>query len=158
MAILDPAMKLRFYAATWSIGVLAVGCQSQGPQQGASLSLQRESQEAKQAVYDEVELIAGSGAEEDEPDAAQAEPIEPDASIEERVAEEMAWSDDSPLCGNGLLDEEELCDYAILEGEGACPESCDPEPGCPDETLVIRGCQTHCMLHDVPSEACLAAQ
>jgi len=158
-------MKLGFYAATWSIGVLAAGCQSQGTQQGAALSLQRESQEARHAVYDEVELIAGSGAEEDEPDAAQAEPdpaqaepAEPDASIDQRVAEEMGWSDDSALCGNGLLDEGELCDYAILEGEGTCPESCAPEPGCPDETLVIRGCQTHCMAHDEPSEECLTQQ
>ena len=158
-------MKLRFAAIIWSIGLLSAGCQSQGTQ-GASLSLQREAEEQRQALYDQVELIAGSGAEEDEPEEAEleederraAEPAEPDASVEEQVLEEMGWSDDSGSCGNGVVDENELCDYAILEGEGACPESCDPAPGCPDETLIVRGCMTRCMPHDEPSAECLAAQ
>jgi hypothetical protein len=153
-------MKLGFYSTIWLIGALAIGCESQASQ-GAALSLQRESQEAKRSVYDDVELIAGSGAEEDEPvdeDEADAEIAEPDAgSIDDRLAEEMGWSDDSPLCGNGVLDVGERCDYTILEGRGKCPASCDPEPGCPDETLVVRGCQTHCMLHEEPSDECLAA-
>jgi hypothetical protein len=151
-------MKLGIYAAIWLFGALALGCDSQGTQHGAALSLQREAEKAERDIYNEVELIAGSGAEEDEPadeDEPDAEIAEPDASIEERVAEAMGWSDDSPLCGNGVLDDFELCDHAILEGEGKCPAACDPAPGCPDETLVVRGCWTHCMQHDEPSDECL---
>jgi hypothetical protein len=164
-------MKLRLLAAIWSIGLLGAGCQSQEAQ-GASLSLKREARDERRALYDEVELIAGSGADEDdrahEEDARHAaeptepaepaEPAEPDASIEDRVLEEMGWADDSGLCGNGVVDEGERCDYAILEGEGTCPDECDPEPGCPDETLVVRGCMTYCMQHEEPSDECLAAQ
>jgi hypothetical protein len=163
-------MKLRFLAAIWLIGALGAGCQSQEAQ-GASLSLKRAAQDEKRASRDEAELMAGSGAEEDEPAdeepaededaryaAEPAEPAEPDASVEDRVLEEMGWSDDSGLCGNGIVDESELCDYAILEGEGACPEECDPEPGCPEETLVVRGCMTYCMQHEEPSDECIAAQ
>src|SRR5688500_4163099 len=130
-------MKLRYSAIIWSIGVLSTGCQSQGTQ-GAALSLQGQADEKREALYDQVELIAGSGAEEDAPEEAEpedaederraAEPAEPDASVEEQVLEDMGWSDDSGSCGNGVLDESELCDYAILEGEGTCPESCDPPP------------------------------
>lgn len=147
-------MKLRVCIVIWSIGVLGAGCQSQGEQHSASVSLARE---ADEAVRDEVELIAGSGAEEDEP-VEDEDAGEPEPSIEERIAEEEGWSDDSAQCGNGVLDGQELCDYGILEGEGACPESCDPAPGCPDETLVMRGCMTRCMQHEEPSEECLAAQ
>jgi hypothetical protein len=152
-------MKLRFLAVIWSIGVLGAGCQSQEAQ-GASLSLKRDAANARQALYDEVELIAGSGAEEDEP-VDEAEEAEPDAGLDERVQErledELGWSDDSGLCGNGVIDADELCDYAIMEGEGMCPEACDPAPGCPDETLVVRGCMTHCMQHEEPSDECLSA-
>jgi hypothetical protein len=155
-------MKLRFLAAIWLIGALSAGCESQEAH-GASLSLKRAAQDEKRASRAEVEMMAGSGAEDDEPaddeDARYpAEPAEPDASVEDRVLEEMGWSDDSGLCGNGVVDETELCDYAILEGEGACPEVCDPEPGCPEETLVVRGCMTYCMQHEAPSEECFAAQ
>jgi hypothetical protein len=155
-------MKRRFLAAIWSIGVLSAGCQSQEAQ-GTSLSLKRAAQDEKRAPHDEIEMIAGSGAEEDEPaeeeDARHAaEPAEPDASVEDRVLDEMGWSDDSGLCGNGVVDDAELCDYAILEGGGACPEECEPAPGCPEETLVVRGCMTYCMQHEAPSEECLAAQ
>lgn len=155
-------MKLRFFTIIWSIGALSSGCHSQGTRD-AALSLQGEADEQRQALYDQVELIAGSGAEEDEPEPEEderraAEPAEPDASVDEQVLEEMGWSDDSASCGNGVLDENELCDYAILEGEGMCPDSCDPAPGCPDETLIVRGCMTRCMPHDEPSDECLAAQ
>lgn len=162
-------MKLRFLAAIWLIGALSAGCQSQEAQ-GASLSLKRAAQDEKRAADDDIEMIAGSGAEEDEPAEGEdepnededarhaAEPAEPDASVEDRALEEMGWSDDSGLCGNGVVDEAELCDYAILEGEGACPDECQPAPGCPEETLVVRGCMTYCMQHEAPSEECLAAQ
>lgn len=145
----------------WCIGVMCAGCNSQGPD-ASPYSLKEQAARERQALYDKVELIAGSGAEEDEPAEEEtsdaAEPAEPDASIADRIAEEQSWADDSPACGNGELDEGELCDYGILEGEGACPERCDPLPGCPDETLVVHGCRTHCLQHEEPSEACLAAQ
>jgi hypothetical protein len=153
-------MKVRFLAIIGAMGVLGAGCQSQEAH-GASLSLKRDAANARHALYDEVELIAGSGAEEDEP-LEQEEEAEPDAGVDERVQErlneELGWSDDSGLCGNGVIDADELCDYAILEGEGMCPEECNPAPGCPDETLVVRGCMTHCMQHEEPSAECLPAE
>jgi len=129
------------------------------------VSLQRRAADEKQDLYDQVDLIAGSGAEEDEPvdepadeDSARAAEAEgqPDASIEEQVEEQESWADDSHLCGNGELDLGELCDIGIEEGEGVCPHRCDPAPGCPDETLVIRGCGTYCMPESEPSAACQA--
>ena len=154
-------MRASFHVAIWSIGALAIGCESQGGEYSAAVSLQRRADDEKREIYDQVELIAGSGAEEDEPadevedDAARtAAGVEPDASIEEQVEEEESWADDSHLCGNGGLDLGERCDIGILEGVGACPDRCDPEPGCPDETLVVRGCGTYCMPEAEPSEAC----
>jgi len=155
-------MQLRFYAVIWAMGAVVLGCQSQDGQYAATVSLQQQADSQRRSIYDEVELLAGSGAEEDqpiEPDAAQPYEPEPEeeAILEERVEQAMSVADDSPLCGNGELDDLELCDPLILEGEGACPERCDPPPGCPDETLVISGCSTHCMAEDEPSEECLDA-
>lgn len=155
-------MNARIAAVVWFAGALAVGCQSQEGQLSASVSLQTQADEQKRAIYDEVELIAGSGAEEDEPAEPEDEPAydpepEPDAgTLEERAQEEMSFSDDSHMCGNGEVDEGELCDTAIVEGEGVCPDECNPAPGCPDEILVIRGCGTRCMAETEPSEECLA--
>jgi hypothetical protein len=152
-------MNARIAAVVWFTGVL-VGCQSQEGQLSASVSLQTQAEEQKRAIYDEVELIAGSGAEEDEPTEPEEEPAyepEPDAgTLEERAEEEESYSDDSHMCGNGEIDEGELCDTAIVEGEGVCPDECDPAPGCPDEVLVIRGCGTRCMAETEPTEECLA--
>jgi hypothetical protein len=157
-------MNARIAAVVWFTGALTVGCQSQEGQLSASVSLQTQAEEQKRSIYDEVELIAGSGAEEDEPAEPDEEPaydpepeLEPDAgTLEQRAQEEMSYSDDSHMCGNGEIDEGELCDTAIVEGEGVCPDECDPAPGCPDEVLVIRGCSTRCMAETEPSEECLA--
>jgi hypothetical protein len=155
-------MNARIATVVWLIGALAIGCQSQEGQLGASVSLQRQAEDRKRAIYDEVELIAGAGAEEDAPMEAEDEPYEPEpeqadaGSLEERALEDMSYSDDSPLCGNGELDDGELCDPFIVEGEGVCPEECEPPPGCPDEVLVVRGCVTRCMPESEPSEECLA--
>jgi hypothetical protein len=156
-------MNVRVAAVVWLAGALTVGCQSQEGQLIASVSLQTQAEERKRAIYDEVELIAGSGAEEDAPEeepAYEPEPEpepEPDAgTLEQRAQEEMSYSDDSALCGNGEVDEGELCDTAIVEGEGVCPVECNPAPGCPDEVLVIRGCGTRCMADTEPFEVCLA--
>lgn len=143
--------------------VVSLGCQSQGGPPAATLSLQGQAYEAERAIYHQVDLIeaAGSGAEEDEPDASEQDPQSsteagsPDAGLEEEIAEITRLADDSPLCGNGELDEGELCDFAIREGDGACPEVCTPKPGCPDEVLVVHGCATHCMAQAEPSEECL---
>jgi len=160
-------MRLHFHAVIWSIGVLGVGCQSQGNERVATVSLEAQAEEAARAyAADRVDLLpaAGSGAEEDGPaeesdeDArVPAETSSPDGGLE-AIEEAIRSADDSPLCGNGELDEGELCDFGILEGEGSCPDHCDPKPGCPDETLVIHGCDTRCMAEEEPSEECLAAQ
>jgi len=157
-------MQLRFYATIWAIGVLVVGCESQSEQYSATLSLQSRAEERAQAIYDQVELIAGSGAEEDEQaaddEAEEMVPEEtssPDGGLE-ALREATRFADDSPLCGNGELDLGELCDPFIIEGDGVCPNHCDPAPGCPAEELVVHGCGTRCMPVEEPSEECLQGQ
>ncbi len=95
----------------------------------------------------ESELSAGSGAERDDPSRMTA-PDESDLDADAGVdpfTQELTLSDDSVRCGDGLLDEDELCDIAIAPGEeGACPSSCEPAPGCPEQTLLVRSCWTRC--------------
>lgn len=155
-------MNARIAAVIGSMSLLVVGCQSHEGHVSASVSLQAQAEERKRSIYDEVELIAGSGAEEDEPEQAEPDaPFEEEApadagTLEQRAEEEESYSDDSPLCGNGELDIGEHCDISIIEGEGTCPLECNPPPGCPEEVLVIRGCNTRCMAESEPSAACLA--
>ena len=54
-------------------------------------------------------------------------------------------SDDSGRCGNGVLDDDELCEIGIPEGEeGACPSECGGDE-CNPERLEVRGCWTVCL-------------
>jgi hypothetical protein len=163
-------MRLRIQALIWSIGVLSVGCQSQGVESRATVSSQAQAERAAREIYDQVELLpaAGSGAEEDEPAdesddvARQAQEAEQETSSpdggREAIEELLRSADDSALCGNGELDQGELCDFGITDGVGECPDHCSPKPGCPDETLVVHGCGTRCMPDEEPSEECLEAE
>ena len=55
------------------------------------------------------------------------------------------FADDSPRCGNGYLDDDELCDVAVPEGEfGACRTECPPTPECPFRMLIPRTCWSQC--------------
>ena len=54
-------------------------------------------------------------------------------------------SDCPPLCGNAVVDTDELCDLAILTGPGACPTDCDDSDACPGDVLVDgSSCQATC--------------
>jgi hypothetical protein len=50
-------------------------------------------------------------------------------------------------CGDGQLDEDELCDTAIAAGlDGACPDACGASSECEFRTVVGRNCQTECIV------------
>ncbi|MFI5306759.1 MAG: hypothetical protein ACHQ53_05370, partial [Polyangiales bacterium] len=75
------------------------------------------------------------------------EPTEPVAAAQPGAAGAGALTgpDDSVRCGNGVVDETELCDVAIDQGEpGACPLSCDTSDPCKPFVLLVHGCSTHC--------------
>lgn len=161
-------MPCRFVAIMGVLFTLTSGCTSQDAYT-ATVSLKQQAERAERAVYSEVHYVAaaGSGAEDEpiEPPHDPAEPEDdgepvdyPDASFEQRVREAQTFSDDSPLCGNGELDLAELCDPLITEGEGACPERCDPLPGCPAEELVVDGCATHCKPLAPAPESCFSGR
>lgn len=95
--------------------------------------------------------MAGSGAELDAPDAGgmgdePSAPVDHPQPPEPRlVSDGGATSDDSVRCGNGVLDETELCDIAIPDGEkGACPTECKAD-ACHPQALQISGCMSRCM-------------
>jgi hypothetical protein len=53
--------------------------------------------------------------------------------------------DCKPACGNGALEQGELCDTKIPAGQkGACPTSCDDQQVCTTDTLTGTGCQQRC--------------
>jgi hypothetical protein len=92
--------------------------------------------------------MAGSGAELDAPDAgmgdAASAPVDHPQPQEPRpVSSDTA--DDDVRCGNGVLDDNELCDISIPDGDkGACPTVCSSD-ACHPEALEIRGCMSRCM-------------
>lgn len=152
----------------------AVGCESQGVAGGAlpGISTKRNAIVGdlvrEGARLQEAELMAGSGAEEDLPLAVALETarlereemareqLEEDALLDtdagvDPFAEEASLGDDSVRCGDGELDEDELCDIAIAVGEeGACPTSCNAAPDCPEQTLILRTCWTRCAAEPAP--------
>jgi hypothetical protein len=88
------------------------------------------------------------GAELDGEDAGMDEetpaPLDPQPA-EPAPDSDGSASDDSARCGNGLLDDDELCEIGIPDGEpGACPSEC-PGDECNPERLEVRGCWTVCL-------------
>jgi hypothetical protein len=54
-------------------------------------------------------------------------------------------SDDSVRCGNGVLDNDEICEISLPDGEpGACPSKCSDDP-CNPEKMEARGCWSVCV-------------
>jgi hypothetical protein len=148
------------------LSTVCVGCGSQRPDFSpaeGSISTSEEAARAEEQEQDEdqesdaarrLALTAGSGSEEDEP----IEPMEEsdtDAGVDPDIEEQESLADDSSRCGNGILDENEMCDIGITSGEGACPERCEPEPGCPSETMVVRSCWSYCVPNEVPPAECV---
>lgn len=55
-------------------------------------------------------------------------------------------TDCGPTCGNGVVNSDELCDVGIVDGPGACPNTCVTIDPCTTATLVGNGCQVECVL------------
>lgn len=54
-------------------------------------------------------------------------------------------NDCTAMCGNGVLEAGELCDTAIVAGNGACPLTCNDGQSCTADALVsAASCQAHC--------------
>jgi hypothetical protein len=53
-----------------------------------------------------------------------------------------------------VLDDDELCDVAIAEGEpGACLTDCEDDP-CAPEVLEVHSCWSVCVPAEADPEAC----
>jgi hypothetical protein len=68
----------------------------------------------------------------------------------------------TPLCGNAVLDNGELCDVAIASGEpGACPTECGDQTGCMRDAPVGEACQVACAPIEIrtlmPGDGCCPA-
>ena len=64
-------------------------------------------------------------------------------------------TDDSDVleCGNGKLDQGELCDVEILPGKaGACPTQCPTDDACEPRVLTGADCDVECVAE--PITAC----
>ena len=48
------------------------------------------------------------------------------------------------VCGNGVVEQGELCDTAITAGSGACPIDCNDGDSCTSDMLVGNDCRTAC--------------
>ncbi len=147
----------------WLLSIVSVGCGSQRPDfsSAGSLSTREGAADSEEESDDEEEgsraaaLIAGSGAEEDEPIEEEAA-SDTDAGVDDEIEQEQSLSDDSTRCGDGVLDDNEMCDIALPAGaDGACPTRCRPEPGCPAETMVVRSCWSYCVPDEVPPPECV---
>lgn len=151
----------------WLISVAVVGCGSQRADLAASglVSTSEESalsgddeRSARLAAAREEEEGSGEdeGTTEEEGDEEQAEPLwDSDAGVDP-FEDEATLSDDSARCGNGILDEDEICEISIPAGQpGACPTRCRPEPGCPSETMFVRSCWSRCVPDEMPPAECL---
>jgi hypothetical protein len=102
----------------------------------------------KEALPQAHSEMAGSGAQLDAPDAGMGD--EPSAPVDHPQPPEPrpvppSTADDSVHCGNGVVDDTELCDIAIADGDpGACPAACKTD-ACHPQALEIRGCMSRCV-------------
>jgi len=55
-------------------------------------------------------------------------------------------------CGDGMLNQDELCDTGIAQGDGACPTECTTQ-GCMSGLLEGTGCQTKCVTSEITAIA-----
>ncbi|MBU1070028.1 hypothetical protein KJ975_10720 [Myxococcota bacterium] len=76
----------------------------------------------------------------------------PDAGVDVPDSETDAdgETDAGAPCGNGLLDQDERCDIAILPGlPGACPDLCGDDDPCTTHFLTGVGCLSHCLVSEI---------
>lgn len=61
-------------------------------------------------------------------------------------------NDSSSICGNGIKEQNELCDTAIAAGQpGACPTTCNDNQSCTADTLSSANCTAHCVFTTITS-------
>lgn len=107
---------------------------------------------ARRAAQSEEEEVTTEEEGDEEADEALSDS---DAGVDP-FEEEATLSDDSARCGNGVLDDDELCEISIPSGQpGSCPSECQPAPGCPSETMLVRSCWSRCIPDEMPSAECL---
>ncbi|HKP60559.1 MAG TPA: hypothetical protein VJV78_27720 [Polyangiales bacterium] len=71
---------------------------------------------------------------------------ESDASPEADVLQDVA----AISCGNGVVDEGEVCDIAIARGQaGACPDGCSGGHGCMRNELEGSACEARCVEREI---------
>jgi len=124
---------------------------------GARQTISTAEFQAREEPADESEAQAEDGSEADmdstpapldNPQPAEPAPASPGASPG------ASFADDSVYCGNGDLDDDELCDVAIAEGEtGACPSRCSDDP-CAPEVLEVHTCWSVCLPVEPAPGAC----
>ena len=128
------------------VTLLGVGCTAQTGLGDAArdVSRHRDAQRADDSAAaedrEEQALLAAT----DDEAADESAPATPqsDASMAEFVG-----SDDSVRCGDGVLDDDELCDISIADGEvGACPTECAALDECHVPAIALRTCWTQCVL------------
>ena len=69
-------------------------------------------------------------------------------------ADATSDGDCSASCGNGVVEDGELCDSAIVAGAGACPTACDDMLVCTTDVLTSPGtCQAACSFPAVTAPA-----
>ena len=144
------------------LGAVAVaGCLGE-PGIDPELQAQRDQlsrQTVETAGFDRGDAIADRSAELADSDAGMdadpmATPEEPDPEPAEPPPV-PGGADDSVRCGNGVLDNDEICEISLPEGEpGACPSKCSDDP-CKPEKMEARGCWSVCLpLAPAPDANC----
>jgi len=142
--------------AGWTLTLLLAAMPVGGCVGGSSVDPELEAQRrelSKQTIetggFEDDEPKRRSGAELADSDAGMDEdttpaPLDTDPQPAE-PAPSSGYGDDSVRCGNGVLDEDELCEIALPEGEpGACPSGCS-EDECHPEIMEVRGCWSVCI-------------
>jgi hypothetical protein len=137
--------------------IAAIGCGNAGPGlEDSARNISRRSSELMAGRASEESYAAATEADEEEEDTdlAEDEMAEDEMGADESEGSEeeappppvgALISDDSPLCGNGVLNVGELCDITIKEGEGMCPTECEQPDACHAGKLVVKSCWTQCV-------------
>jgi hypothetical protein len=143
--------------AGWTLTLLLAAMPMGGCFGGPSVDPRLEAQRRELSK----QTIETGGFEDDEPQGPAADELDDsDAGMDDQdmtpapldnnpqpaePAPTPAYGDDSVRCGNGVLDDDEICEIALPEGEpGACPSGCSTDE-CNPEIFEIRGCWSVCL-------------
>jgi len=142
--------------AGWTLTLLLAAMLMSGCFGGPSIDPQLEAQRRELSK----QTIETGGFEEHEPEGGSDDELaDADAGMDEEMtpapldtnpqpaepAPSPGYGDDSVRCGNGVLDDDEICEIALPEGEpGACPSQCSDDE-CNPEIMEVRGCWSVCI-------------